>query len=660
MSDTALKTAYGFHRAGDLAKAAELYREVLRAEPSNINALYLFGLIHFQRGEFSQAEIQMGEALKHNPGFLDAWRSRAAALTRLERAEEALDCYDRALALKPDSGEVWNNRGNVLLSIRRPREALASFDRAAALLPGNAHVWNNRGNALAELKRFDDALQDYNRSLALAPDEAGILNHRAIALLEAKRYGEASRDFASVLGLVPDFDYARGNLVYSLLHICDWRELTVQKTEIDEGLREGRRVITPIQYAALSGSPELQFQSASVWVGDKYPPAKEPLWRGDKYRHERIRLAYLSADFHSHATAALMAGVFERHDTSHFEVHAISFGPDDGSPMRRRLLNAFEHFYDVHEANDREIAEMLRRLDIGIAVDIKGYTEGARPGILAHRPAPVQAQYLGFPGTMGAGYIDYVIADAIVIPDDHRRFYSEKRVALPGSYQCNDDKRAIAARTPTRTELGLPETGFVFCCFNNSYKIAPGIFAVWTRLLTAVEGSVLWLLEDDREAAENLRREVQARNVSPSRLVFGRRMNLDEHLARHRLADLFLDTLPYGAHTTASDALWAGLPVLTCLGASFAGRVAASLNAAIGLPELIVQSQEEYESLALKLAREPEFLRALKTNLEKNRDSTSLFDTARFTCNLESAYAAMWQRAQNGEPPADLTIGEAS
>jgi predicted O-linked N-acetylglucosamine transferase (SPINDLY family) len=367
-------------------------------------------------------------------------------------------------------------------------------------------------------------------------------------------------------------------------------------------------------------------------------------------------VAYLSADFHEHATAYLMAELFERHDRSRFEVTGVSWGPDIPSALRSRLIAGFERFVDVRGRNDREVARWLRAQEIDIAVDLKGYTHKTRMGIFAQRPAPVQATYLGFPGTLGAEYMDYVVADEVVIPGGEREHYAERVVYLPGSYQVNDGKRAIAERTPTRGELGLPERGFVFCSFNNNYKITPGMFDVWMRLLKGVEGSVLWLLEGNAAAPGNLRREAQARGVAGERLVFARRAPLAEHLARQRVADVFLDTLPCNAHTTASDALWAGLPVLTCLGGTFAGRVAGSLLRAVGLPELVTESAGEYEAKALALAREPEVLAAVRAKLAANRGTSALFDAGRFARHLEAAYVTMWERAERGEPPQGFTV----
>ena len=361
-------------------------------------------------------------------------------------------------------------------------------------------------------------------------------------------------------------------------------------------------------------------------------------------RSDKIRLGYYSADFHNHATAYLMAELFERHDKNQFELFAFSFGPAQNDAMRKRLSAAFDQFIDVRNPSDKAIAQLSRQLEIDIAVDLKGYTQNARSGIFAYRAAPIQASYLGYPGTMGTHTIDYLIADKTLIPQASQPYYAEKIVYLPHSYQVNDRQRAIAAITPTRASLGLPDKGFVFCCFNNNFKILPATFDIWMRILKQIENSVLWLFEDNPSAARNLRHEAQTRGVAADRLIFAPRMPLPEHLARHRAADLFLDTLPYNAHTTASDALWAGLPVLTCMGEAFASRVAASLLNAIDLPELITTTAQAYEALAVSLAMNPARLQHIKYKLAHNQLTTPLFNTAIFTRHLENAYTQMIER----------------
>jgi len=626
MNEVLLQNAVRLHQAGDLAGAARLYGAILAANPRHFQALYLLGFVHFQRGEFSDAERLIDESLRVNPQSPDAHYNRGCALQQLGRHEEALSSFERAVALKPDYDDAWTNRGATLLALRRPGDALHSFDRTLALKPFDKEALSNRGATLFEMKR----------------------------------YAEAATDYEALLTVDPSFPFSRGDAALCRAYCCNWKSLADDRARLHKDTQLGRPVLSPHASTLISDSSADQKICAEIWVQQRCPEAQSRLWRGERYDHDKIRVAYLSADFHSHATAYLAAGVFERHDRTRFEVSAISFGPDDGSEMRSRLRRAFDHFDDVLTRSDADVARMLKAMEVDIAVDLKGFTHGARPGIFALRSAPIQVNYLGHPGTMGAPYIDYIIADETVIPDGDDGFYSEKVVRLPGSYQPNDCSRAIADAIPRRSDEALPERGFVFCSFNSSYKITPEIFDVWMRLVKSVPGSVLWLLEDNEAAVSNLRREADARGVSPGRIVFAQRKRPAGHLARHRLADLFLDTLPCNAHTTASDALWSGLPVLTCTGRTFAGRVAASLLSAVGLPELITASLAEYETLATRLARDEPLLASLKAKLAKNRDSTSLFDTAAYTRNLEAAYIAMYEHHQRGDRPRAFNIKDQS
>jgi len=418
----------------------------------------------------------------------------------------------------------------------------------------------------------------------------------------------------------------------------------------------GGRADSPFHFLAISESPASQLRCARTLVADECPPAPRPLWRGERYAHDRIRVAYVSADFHEHAVPRLMAGLLERHDRQRFEVTALSLGPDQRDAMRSRLVAAADRFLDVRDRDDRAVAALMRELEIDIAVDLQGYTRGCRPGIFAHRAVPVQVNWLGYPGTMGAGYMDYILADRHVVPPDRDAHYAEKVVRLPDCYQVNDADRRVAGDAPPRSALGLPEDGFVFCCFNNNYKIAPRVFDVWMRLLLAVDRSVLWLLEDNATAAANLRREAARRGVDAARIVFAPRARMEDHLARQRRADLFLDTRPYNAHVTASDALWVGVPLVTCPGDTFAGRVAASLLHAAGLPELVAGSWEEYERLARTLATDRDRLASLRGRLARDRATCPLFDTDRFRRHIESAYGTLHERAQRGEPPASFDV----
>jgi predicted O-linked N-acetylglucosamine transferase (SPINDLY family) len=473
--------------------------------------------------------------------------------------------------------------------------------------------------------------------------------------LELRRYGEATREYELVMRANPEIASARGGLLRCKIQICDWNGLDAHWKRALADIRSEKAPVPPMVVAALCSSAEDQLRCARL-IGQRYFAGREPLSRGERYGHAKIRIAYVSSDFHAHATATLAAGLFEEHDRNRFETCAISFGRDDKSPMRRRLEGAFDHFIDIRDASDEDIAKRMRAMEIDIAVDLKALTTDSRPGIFARRPAPIQVSYLGYPGTMGVPYIDYLIADRVVIPEEETRHYSEAIVYLPDCYQPNDSRRQMAPQAPARSELGLPETGFVFCCFNNPYKITPVMFGIWMRLLKDIDGSILWLLEDSPAATDNLRRESAGRGVSPERLVFAPPMPPDVHLARHKAADLFLDTLPYNAHTTASDSLWAGVPLLTCLGTTFPGRVAASLLEAIAMPELITRSHEDYYAMALKLAREPDTLASLKSKLARNRETGSLFNTKRYARHLEAAYAKMVERQRRGEPPQGFAV----
>ncbi len=632
------------------------YDRSLAMEPNNPDAWHNRGVALSRINSFEDALESFGNALRLKPGFAEALHNRGSALLALKDRSGALASYDQALAMRPDYVEALKSRGVLLTMLQHYLDAVTAFDRALSIRRDDADAWLGRANALSRMERNEEALASYDEALLLRPNDENGLFNRANVFSLLKRFEESARDCETLLDLNPDYPYARGLLMHARLHCCDWRKLDEARAMIATKVQGGARVIHPFGHLAISDSAEEQLQSARIFTRNLHAESPAPLWRGERYHHDKIRIAYLSADFYAHATAFLMAGVFEQHDRERFETFAISFGPNDKSDIRARLEAAFDGFLDMRTHSDAHIASRLREMEIDIAVDLKGYTGGARPGILAFRPAPIQLHYLAYPGSMGADHLDYLIADRIVIPDAERRFYTEQIVYLPGTYQCNDSHRQVAERVPSRAEAGLPESGFVFCSFNGCHKIMPEIFEVWMRLLRSVQDSVLWLYQEYPRAASNLRHEAEQRGVAPERIIFAGRADLPAHLARLKLADLVLDTLPYGAHTTASDALWVGVPVLTCIGHTFAGRVAASLLTAIGLPELITSSLEHYEALACNLAKDRPELTRLKAKLVKNRDTSTLFDTARITRELEAAYREMWERQQRGEPQASFAV----
>lgn len=672
---------------GRFGEALESLERALALKPDFAEAWNNCGLLQQQMRLLDRSIASLDRAVALNPSYAEALLNRGIALQEAGRLDDALADYDKALALAPDFAEAHNYRGVVLQGLRRLDEAVASFNAALALRPDHADTYNNRAIALLEMKRhaevlkslaravtiapgfaeahhnigcvlmqqnkFRQALTSLDRAVALKPDYIDALNSRGVALQELKQFEQALDSFSRAHALTPDHPNALSGMMLCAGALCDWDRRTELAGTAIARIKEGELGVMPFTLLGYTGDMGLQLQSTKGLV-----PMPPPLWTDEIRRHQRIRIAYLSADFHNHATAHLMAGLFEHHDRSRFEIIGVSSGPDDGSAYRQRLVAAFDRFCDIREMGDEAVARMLHEMEIDIAVDLKGHTKDARLEILAHRPAPVQVGYLGYPGTTGADFIDYVIADETVAPFAHQPFYTEKLVHLPCSYQVNDSARRIAAHAPLRPAVGLPEQAFVFCCFNQSWKIGPETFDVWMRLLAAVEGSVLWLLSDHEATMSNLRREAGKRGVDPVRLVFAQPLPPEEHLARHRLADLFLDTLPYNAHTTASDALWAGLPVVTQLGEGFAGRVAASLLRAVGLSELVTANAAGYEALALQLATNPARLGEVRDRLAANRLTHPLFDTDRFRRHVEAAYLQMWEIAQRGETPRSFAIGD--
>ncbi len=597
----------------------------------------------------------LATAVALSPASDLAHNDQGNAIFDLRRYDEALASFARAIALNPDNAEAHNNRGNALQELQRFDEALTSYANAIALKSDYTQAYYNRGNLLAKTRRFDAALADYDRAIALNPNHADAHRARGLVLEVMRRYKEALASLEHALRLAPETAWLPGDILWIRRRICDWTSDAADVARLEDSIRQGRPTASPFMVTSITASPAVQKKSGEIFTGILFPPNDRPGPLPAHIGRARIHIAYVSGDFRDHPMMHLMAGLLDHHDKSRFEITALSLGPDTGDDCQQRVRRAFDRFIDVQAMPDHDIAALARRLQVDIAVDLTGFTLGFRTGIFTHRAAPVQAQYLGFPATMGTDVFDYIIADPVVIPPDAACQYTENVVWLPDTYQANDH-RPIANRTPTRTDQGLPPTGFVFCCFNNNYKITPVVFDSWMRILTRVENSILWLFEDNPEATINLRAAARARGVDPQRLVVAKRLPLADHLARHRLAGLFLDTSPYNAHTTASDALWAGLPVLTQIGDTFAGRVAASLLQAIGLPELITTTQAAYEALAIDLATDADRLQAIQSRLQANRLTAPLFDTARFTKHLEAAYTTMHTRATAGLPPAHIYI----
>lgn len=612
----------------------------------------------FSRGNVSEAESQLKRVLSYAPSNSAANELMAYIEGRRNNTDAALRFLKKATCGSKASPEAWYYLGRLYKNKKQYAEATSALEESLAIAGDFFEGLHDLGVVLALAGNHAAALAMFDRAIKIRPESSEVLYNKAKLLLDLRRFSEAEVGYQSALALDPDLPYVAGDYLFAKMNTCSWRGIQDTFDAIAAGIESGRKVASPFTLLAMPSSPALQQKCAEMYSRDKFPPHVPNAPVSRRATRDRIRLGYFSADFHDHATTHLMAQLIELHDRSSFEVFGFSFGPPSDDPMRRRVAAAFDTFMDVSSHSDEEVARISRNLEIDIAVDLKGFTKDSRTAIFSYRAAPVQVSYLGYPGTMGVEYIDYLIADPVVVPKEHMEFYAEKIAYLPNSYQVNDSSKAIANGDLCRRDHGLPEKGFVFCCFNANFKITPDVFSVWMRLLQRVPGSVLWLLGGDQTTARNLRSEAERQGVEPARLIFAGRIELSQHLARHRLADLFLDTFYYNAHTTASDALWAGLPVLTCMGEAFAARVAASLLNAIGMADLVTGSHHEYEALAYQLAVDSHRLSLLTQRLRNNREASPLFNTALFTDHIEEVYMKMWDRYLSGLEPDHIGVNE--
>ena len=625
-TDSQLLQALQLQEQGKPAEAAQLFRQLLKRKPQDGAALYSLALLELNHFKDRDTALRLTEAgVAAVPHYAPMHALRALALHEAGELQAALDSYAQALKIDPHYVTALINSSVLQQQLAQHHAALDSLQRVLAIEPDNALALANCGTLLTEFKRGEEAIALFERLLQVAPG----------------------------------YDFGLGMLCFEKLHICDWQGIEALRERIVAGIRADQPTSKTFPLLAICDEPRTLHAAARLFTERSYPAARQPLWRGEQYRHERIRIAYVSADLREHPVGHLLAGVIERHDKQRFETIGISLGIDDQSSLRARFIAAFDQFHDVQKLGSPKIAQLIRDLEVDILINLSGYTSGSRSEIFAQRPAPIQVNYLGYPGTLGADYIDYILADRHVTPLDEQDCYSEKIVQLPHAYLPTDGQLKVAEHTPTRAEFGLPDNGFVFCSFNHDYKISPEVFAIWMRLLQRVEGSVLWLMKLNEPAQRNLCRAAEEHGIDPQRLIFATRVpRIEDHLARYRLADLFLDCYPYNAHTTAADALFVGLPVLTYMGKVFQGRVAGSLLSTLEMPELITHSLEEYEERAWQLASDSQTLAALRTKLAEKRTSTPLYDTELFCRHVEAAYLQMWQRWQDGRLPEPFRVPE--
>ena len=643
-------------KLNDLDGAIKNYNLAINNRPNFAEAHNNIGVVFQKLRNFDQAILQYKKAITYKNLYLDAYVNLANLFKETKQFEEAIKNYDLAINLNPKLAEVYNNKGNALKEIRKFEEAIKNYDLAINLNPKLAEVYNNKGNALKEIRKFEEAIKNYDLAINLNPNFAEAYFNTATALQDIKNFEKAVLYFEKALLLDKEIPFCKGYLLHAKMLCCNWSGLNELYKEIYNDVEKNRYSATPFGYQAICDDESNLQKCAQLYSSKRFPEVKNNLFSKKVSKNKKIKIGYLCGEFREQATSILMTEVWEKHNKEDFEIIAFDSGWDDKSLRRNRIINAFDKFIDISKVSDLDAAKIIYKEQIDILINLNGFFGTGRPVVFSYRPAGIQINYLGFPGTIGSKYIDYILCDQTVVPPESKKFYNEKIIYLPDSYQANDTKRNISDKKFLREELSLPKESFVFCCFNNNYKITPNMFDVWARLLKKIDNSVLWLIDGNSEATENLKKEAKIRNIDVSRLIFAKRMKLEDHLARHKNADLFLDTLPYNAHTTASDSLWAGLPVLTCLGKAFPGRVAASLLKSLDLPELITYSENEYISKAEELALNPEKLTLIKNKLDTNKFSQPLFNTELFCRNLESAFKIIFEKYSLGLETEDIRL----
>jgi predicted O-linked N-acetylglucosamine transferase (SPINDLY family) len=639
-----------------LEEAIQAYNKVLSIKPDSAEAYYNMGIALHDQNKLEEAIEVYNKALAIKPDYADAFNNMGSALQEQNKLEEAIEAYNKALSIKPDYANAYYNMGNALKEQSKLEEAIQAYNKALTIKPDYAEAYNNMGIALQDQGKLEEALDVYNKALVLKPNDAGVYNNMGIALKDQGKLEEAIKAYNKALKINPNHEAARTEKLHQLAHICNWDSIAKDHNLIPK-LGMSDKHVSPFALLPLEDFPDRHLTRSKIYAISKYPqkillPRARPSTKWPK----RIRIGYFSTDFKEHPVAYLIAKVLEQHNRGQFEVFGYSVHGSSSCGMRQRLEKSFDSFADLQDMSDRDIALQARQDKIDIAVDLNGYTEHACTGIFACRAAPIQINYLGYPGTLGADFMDYIVADRFLIPSKNQKYFNEKLLYLPNTYMPTDNSREISKKKITRREMGLPDDAFVFCCFNNNYKISSNEFDIWMRLLTKVENSVLWLRQSNQFSIINMKNEALKRKVDPSRLVFADKVPMDEHLARHRLADLFVDTFAFNAHTTAAEALWTGLPLVTKLGKGFAARVAGSLLNAVGLPELITETEQDYEALIFEFATSPTKLAELKEKLAINRLTQPLFNTELYTKHLENGYQQAYQNYFEGNLPQTIIV----
>ncbi len=611
----------------------------------------------YQKNKFHVAEKLYKEILKTHPNHAGTYVNLGMTLNKLEKYKEATYCYERAIKINPNDSNPYYNLGNLYKNSDKYEEAINFYNNTIQVNPNHSGAYNNLGNIFIDLGEYKKAIKCYTKAIQVNPNNADVYNNLGLSYRKIGKPTLAVESFSRAFKINPNLDNLLGSLIHSKNYIIEWKSFDKDLEELADKIVKKNRVCTPLQSLLLFDSPKLQSIATQIYVKEKYSDRNDLITVLNKKPNNKIRIGYFSADFRNHAVSFLLANLYELHDKSKFELIAFSFGPEKKDEMYYRISTVFDQFINVRLKSDDDVTKLSRELKIDIAVDLMTFTQYNRFGIFTKRCAPIQVNYLGYSGTSGAKCIDYIIADKTTIPKKNQKYYSEKIVYMPDTYMANDSTKKISNKVFTREELGLPIKGFVFCCFNQMFKLNPEIFDIWMNLLKRINNSVLWVSPQNEAAVKNLQKEAALRNVDPKRIIFAQRMKkMSYHLARYKAADLFIDTFPCTAQATASDALWAGLPVLTRIGESFVSRVPASLLNAIELSELVTYTKKEYENKAIELANNPMILKEIKNKLNKNRHTKPLFNTKLFTKNLEMAYLKIYEKYVNNKKPSNIEI----
>ena len=684
------KQAISAHQEGELEEAERLYREILEVQPSNLDVNNNLGVILEHYGKLEEAEKFYKKAIELKPDYAEAYSNLSVILNKLNKFDEAIVSCQKAIEFNPSLAQAYSNLGNAFLKLNRPEDAIVNYNKTIELKPDYVETLYNLGITLQKLGRLSEAESSYKRAIELKPDYTEAYNNLGIILYELGRLEESILSYRKAIELKPnyaeaynnlgntqkslrkldealtsynsasainsDIDYLMGALLNTKMYLCIWSDLSIHINKLIKKININEKVSFPFPLLSLIDDPSIHRKAAEIYSTNEFPKS-DILPKIPHYNyHKRIRIGYFSSDFNNHPVSYLTAALYETHDRKNFEIHAFSLNSNKKDEFNKRIRVGVDYFHDVQMMSDRDIVMLSRSLEIDIAIDLTGFTENCRLGIFAMSAAPIQVGYLGYAGTMGANYMNYLIADKTIIPERNKKYYLENIIYLP-CYQVNDTKIKLSKKIFSRKDFGLPINGFVFCCFNSHYKINPNIFSQWMKILSQVDKSVLWLPAGKSTVINNLKKEAKKNNINENRLIFAPILPLKEdHMRRIQLADLFLDTLPFNAHTTASDALRMGVPILTCKGESFPSRIAASLLKAVNLPELITTTLEQYESLAIDLAKNPKKLKIIKDKLINNLPTAPLFNTLLFTQNLESAYKIIYENYQNRFNLNDIKI----